>query len=80
VCHVVTGVAKDTAGVGGQGGIPVPEDDCMGELPEWCCQCDEERGWHYESVLIHGEVVVDAVEEEVEGDADAIVWKVAVKC
>jgi hypothetical protein len=80
VCHVVQGVSEDTTGVSCQGGIPVPEDNCMCELPERCCQCYEERGRHYESVLVHGEVVVDAVEEEVEGDADTVVGKVAVGC
>ena len=78
MCHIVQGVSEDTTGVSCRGGIPVPKDDCMCKLPERCCQCDEEGGRHYESVLVHGEVVVNTVEEEVECDADTVVWEVAV--
>lgn len=77
VGHVVEGVAEDTAAEGSSGGEPVEEEDGVGELPEGSGQDDEEGGRHDEAVLVHGQVVVDAVEEEVGGDADAVVGEVA---
>lgn len=80
MCHVVAGVAKDTTTVGSQSGIPVPEDDRVCELPERCRQDSEECRWHDEPVSVHGKVVVNAVEQEVEGDRDAVIGEVAACC
>lgn len=33
--HVVARVAKDATTVGSHSVMPVPEDDGMGEIPEW---------------------------------------------
>lgn len=79
VGHVVEGVAKDTAAEGSRGGVPVVKQDGVGELPEGSGQDHEEGGWHDEAVLVHGQIVVDAVEEEVGSDADAVVREVARK-
>ena len=45
----------------------------MGELVKRCCKGDEKGGWHNEAVFVHWEVVVDAVEEEVGCDSNAII-------
>ena len=45
----------------------------MGELVKRCCKGDEKGGWHNKAVLVHWEVVVDAVEEEVGCDSNAII-------
>jgi hypothetical protein len=50
----------------------------MCKLPERRRQRNKQRRRHHEPVLVHWEVVVDAVEEEVEGTGDTIVWKVPV--
>lgn len=47
----------------------------MGEFPEGDCKGEEESGWHDEPELVHWEVVVNSVEEEVEGYCYTIVWK-----
>lgn len=50
----------------------------MGEIPKGSCK-QHEHGWrHDESVLVHGQIVVNAVEQEVRNDAISVVRKVAV--
>lgn len=73
VRHVVENVTEDAAAVDGGGGMPRVEEDSMGEVPEGVGKDDEERRGHDEAVAIHREVVVDAVEEEMEGDEVAVV-------
>lgn len=80
VRHVVARVSKDATAVGSQSTMPVPEDDKVSKLPEWRCKNDKERGWHDEAILVHGEVVVDTVKKEVEGNTDTVVWEVAAWC
>jgi hypothetical protein len=80
MCHVVACVAKDATTVGSQSSIPVPEDDGVRELPERCCQNSEKCRRHDESVLVHGEVVMDTVEQKVEGNGGAVIGKVAMGC
>lgn len=79
VGHVVKGVAEDTAAEGSRGGVPVEEEDGVGKLPEGSSQDDEEGGRHDKAVLVHGQVVVDAVKEEMGSNADAVIGKVARK-
>jgi hypothetical protein len=50
------------------------------EFPERRREDDEERRGHYEPVPVHRKVVVDAVKEEVQGDSEAVVGKVAACC
>ena len=80
MCHVVAGVSKDTTAVSSQSSVPVPKDDCVCKFPERRREDDEERRWHDEPVPVHGKVVVGAVKEEVQGDSEAVVGKVAACC
>lgn len=61
VRQVVADVAEDTAAEDRRRRVPVPVEDRVGQLPERRCQHYEQRRWHYESVLVHGQVVVHAV-------------------
>lgn len=79
VGHVVKGVAKDTTAEGGSGSVPVVKQDGVGKLPEGSGQDDKEGGRHDEAVPVHGQVVMNAVKEEVRGDADAVIREVARK-
>lgn len=56
---------------------PVVEEDSMSQLPERECKDDKQCGWHNQSVLVHRKVVVDTVEQEMKGQANAIVRKPA---
>jgi hypothetical protein len=78
--HVVAGVAKYAATVRSRGRIPVPEDECVCELPEGRGEQGEERRRHDKPVLVHGKIVMDAVEEEVEGDSDAVIREMTGGC
>lgn len=71
--QIVADVAEDAAAEHHDCHIPVVEEDSMRELIEWCCKDDEKRGRHDKSVAVHGEIMVDAMEEEVEGQEDRTV-------
>lgn len=71
--QVVADVAEDAAAVDRDGDVPVPVEDEVGEAVEGRGEHDEEGGGHDEAEFVHGEVVVDAVEEEMQGYANAVV-------
>jgi hypothetical protein len=77
VCHVIQGVTKHTASVRSCCRIPVVEEDSVRKLPEGRRERGKQRRWHDESVFVHRKVVVDAVEEEMKGNADAVVGEVS---
>lgn len=76
--QIIADIPKDTAAEDRRRSLPRVAEQGMGELPERGGQDDKQGRWHDEAVFIHREVVVDAVEEEVEGDADAVVREVVV--
>lgn len=77
VCQVVADVAENAAAIDGCSHIPVPEEQRMCDPPEGRGQNDEERRWHDQAVLVHGEVVVDTVQQEVRGDAPSVIRQVS---
>jgi hypothetical protein len=62
--EIVTHISKDAAAEDGCCGVPVVEEDCVGELPEGRCECNEEGGWHDQSIFVHGKVMMDTMEEK----------------
>jgi len=64
VGQIVADIAEDAAAVYGYGSIPVVEENGVGKLPEGGCQCYKKSRRHDESVLVHREVVMDAVKEK----------------
>lgn len=77
VGHIVQGVTKDTTAISSCRRVPVVEKYGVCKFPEWCCKRNEQGGRHDESVLVHGKVVVDAVEEEVQCESDTVIGKMA---
>lgn len=73
--QVVADVPKYTATKYGDSRIPVVEEDCVGKLPEWGCQDNEESGWHDQAVFVHGQIVMNSVKQEVKSETDSIVRK-----
>ena len=71
--QVIADIAKNGAAVDRGCNAPIPVKDKMRELPERRRKNGKESRRHHESVLVHGEVVMNSVEREVEGDADAVV-------
>lgn len=71
--HVIASVSKDTTAISSRSCIPVPADNSLCELPKRRSQHNEECRWHDQPVLVHGKVVVDAVEKEMESDANTII-------
>ena len=75
VCHVVADISEDTTAVRQHTGIPVVVEDRMRQLPERSSKKNKQSRWHHKSILIHGQVVMDAVQEEMQDDANSIVRK-----
>lgn len=78
VSQVVADVAKNTSTVNSRGGVPAVKEQNMRQLPKRRCEKDEQRGWHDESVLVHGQIVVNAMQQEVQGYEDSVVREIAV--
>jgi hypothetical protein len=79
VRHVVAGVSKDTTAVSSRSRVPVPADDSVCELPERRSQDNKKCRRHDQPVLVHGKIVVNAVEKEMESEADAIIGQMPVE-
>lgn len=77
VSQVIADITKDAATVDRGRGIPVVGENGMGEIPERSCKQYEHGRGHDKSVPIHGQVVVDAVKQEVCNDAIFVIRKVA---
>ena len=58
------------------GRIPVENEMC--KLPERGCEGEKQGRGHYQSQLVHWQVVMDAVEKKVEGNGNTIVGEEAV--
>lgn len=76
VCHVVAGVAKNATAVNCCRNVPIPEEDCVGERPERSGKNGEKRRRHNETVFVHGQIVMDTVQREMQCDTNAVVRKV----
>ena len=74
---VVTYITEDPTAVCSCCGIPVIEEDGVGELVKGHGKNDEEGGWHDKSVFIHGKVVMDTVEEKMSRYAHSVVRQVS---
>lgn len=71
--HVITDISKDTTTVRQHTGIPVVVEDRMRQLPKWSSKNDEQGRGHHKSIFVHGQVVMDAMQEEVQGDTNSVV-------
>lgn len=74
--QVIADVAKHAATKDGKSGIPIVEKDAMRQFPERSGQNNKQSRGHDEPILIHGDVMVDSVQQEMEGDPNAIVGQV----
>lgn len=72
--QVVADVPKDTPTVDSDSGVPVIEENGMGELVEGTRKGDEKGWWHNEAIFVHRKIVVDAVEKEMSCYAHSVVW------
>lgn len=78
VGQVIANVAKNATAVDCCRGIPVVGENGMSEVPKGSRK-QQKHGWrHDQSVFVHGQIVVDAVEQEVRNDAISVVRKIAV--
>ena len=73
--QIVANVPEDATAKHLHGGEPVVKEDCMGELPERGRENDEQGWWHNQSISVHREVVMDAVEKEMKRQADSVIRK-----
>jgi len=78
MCHIVANISKQATAKGCGACIPVEEEDCVSKPPERRSEHAEHDGWHDEPVFVHGEVVVNTMEEKVGRDSYPVVGKVTV--
>lgn len=79
VSQVVANVSKDTTAEDRDGGVPVIKEDSVCQVPEGCGNGNEQCRGHHEPQSVHGEVVVNAVQEEMCRDRHSVVWEVIVE-
>lgn len=75
VSHVIANVAEHAATVYRQGRIPVVGKDSMGQFPERCSQDNEEGRGHHKSVFVHGQIMMDSVQQEMQSKSNSIIGK-----
>lgn len=71
--HIVKDISKDTSAEDSNGHKPVPVENRMCQMPERGGQHDEEGRRHDKTVLVHGQVMMNTMEEEVHGNADSVI-------
>jgi hypothetical protein len=76
--QVVANVTENATAEHGCRCTPAVREQVMCELPERECQDDEHGRRHDEAISVHGQVVVDAMEQEMGCDANAIIGQPAV--
>lgn len=76
--HVIADVAEDAATIDCRRSVPVVGEESVGEIPEGSCEHQEHGRRHDKPVLVHRQIVVNAVEQEVRSYAISVVRKVAV--
>ena len=74
--QIVADVTKYTSAVYSSRNIPIVRENRMCQIPEWSCKNNEESRRHDQSVFIHWEIVVDTVEQEMQGEKPSIVWQI----
>lgn len=77
VCQVVADVAKYAPAVNSSSCVPAVPEESLCQLPEGSCENYKQCRGHDESVLVHGQIVMDAMQQEVQCNEDSVVREVA---
>lgn len=77
VSQIIADVAENAAAVDSSASMPAIHEDGLSKVPEWSCQSHEESRGHDKSVLVHGQVMVNAMKQKVQGDAHAVIREIA---
>jgi hypothetical protein len=73
---IVANIAEYSARVDSRRRIPVPEEHSMGKLPERSSKYDKQCRRHDKPKFVHGEVMMDSVEKEMESESHAVVREI----
>lgn len=73
VGQIVANVAKDATTKHSGSHVPVPGENGVCEIPEGSGQDNEESWRHHKAVLVHREIVMNSVEQEVQSKTNAVV-------
>lgn len=73
--EIIADIPKDAATEYRRGRVPVVIEDCVCQLPERSSQKHEQCRWHNKTILIHREIVVDTMKQEVQSKTDTVVRK-----
>jgi len=77
--QIVANVAKYTTTVHCNSSIPIIEENGMSKFPEWSRDDYEHGWWHDEAIFVHGKVMVNAMEKEMECNADTVIREVFIE-
>lgn len=61
MCHIIHDITSDAPAVSEKSGIPVEVKDGVRNFPEWKSKCYKQCGGHDQAVLVHRQIVVNAV-------------------
>lgn len=74
--QIIHNVTKNTATKDGRSQVPVEVEDRMRQLPERCRKHQEKSWRHDEAIFVHWQVVMYAVEEEMQCNSSPIIRKI----
>ena len=75
--HIVTDITKDTTTENRQSSIPVVEEHGVGQLPERGGEDNKQSRWHDQPILVHRQIMMDSMEQEVESETDSVIRKIS---
>ena len=71
--HIITCITKDASTIHCHCHVPVIPEHVLGQKPERCCQNHEQRWRHHQPKPIHRQVMVDAMQQKMQCQANAVV-------
>lgn len=72
--QVVADISENTTTKHGRCNSFIPVKEGMCKLVKRYREGEEQGWWHDQSELVHWEIMMDAVEKEVEGQSGSIIW------
>ena len=75
MCHVIHDITSDAPAVSEKSGIPVEVKNRVRNFPEWKSKGHKQSWGHDQAILVHRQIVVNAVKEEVSSNPNPIVRK-----
>lgn len=73
--QIIAYIPENTTTVRSRASIPVEGEDSVRKLPEWRRKNKEQSWWHHQAILVHWEIVMDSMQQEMQRKTHAVVGK-----